>query len=386
MMKTTKHILLFFLSIFLVTTIISCSKKNDISDENDKQSENQEPASLVGAYYYPWYVNNNFHGNEYLRKHLDPIQTPELGKYSEKNPAVIKQHLEWCEYSGINLWVCSWWGPGDETDQTLKNHILNHPDLSNMKIALIYETVGRIPGLEDISNVEPDINYIIENYFDHPNYLKINEKPVLFLYLSRVLSQTGILEKTIKAMRETAKQAGLDLYIVGDQVFGQPPSSTDQIVLLDAITNYDVYGNLNAEMYATQEKVNKYFATLSGWRSMAHQEGVSFIPAISPGFNDRGVRSGHVPLSRKLSDKGSFGSLFEEMLDGALKITDPELKNLLMITSWNEWHEDTQIEPAALSSASSKDDSESTIDYTSGLEYEGYGTKYLDILKKTINK
>ena len=139
-------------------------------------------------------------------------------------------------------------------------------------------------------------------------------------------------------------------------------------------------------MYATRENVDKYYQAQANWRSMSHQVGTSFIPAASPGFNDKGVRDGHVPLSRKLSEKDEFGSLFKAMVEEALKITDSETGNLFMITSWNEWHEDTQIEPVAVAHATSKDNSNSGDEYTAGLEYEGYGMRYLDIVKKAVER
>lgn len=373
----------------------SCEISVEVSDGefSDEYSfvvkvENYEeiPPTTVGVYYYPWYGENNFHGGNYLREHLNPVQKPELGEYNDRNPDVIKQHIEWCKYAGIGLWVCSWWGPGRTTDVTLKENIMKHPDLGNLKIALFYETSGRMPDFNDVSNVESDINYMAETYFNHPNYFKIEGKPVLFIYLTRVLSKNGILKNTVDIMRNAAHKAGFEIYLVGDQVFGKTPSSTDQLALLDAVTNYDVYGSSGAKMYATQEKVDDYYQVQSGWRSLAHQVGTSFIPATSPGFNDRGVRDGHVPLSRKLSEDDEFGSLFKAMVNGALKITDPKTGNLFMITSWNEWHEDTQIEPVAAASPTSQDDSDSKQDYTSGLEYEGYGMRYLDILKEALGK
>lgn len=340
----------------------------------------------VGVYYYPWHGGSNFHGRKYLREHLVPVQTPELGEYNDRDSEVIAQHLEWCEYAGIGLWVSSWWGPGKMEDVTLKDYILKHPELGNMKIALFYETSGRMPDFTDLSNVRSDITYMAENYFDHPNYYTIDGRPVLFIYLTRVLSGRGVLEETMELMRDAAADAGFDLYVVGDQVFNQPPASTDQIALLDAITNYDVYGSSGAKMYATQSKVDNYYTAQEGWRVKARAVGTAFIPATSPGFNDTGVRDGHTPLSRKLTANDEFGSLFKAMVDKAVTLVDPASNNLFMVTSWNEWHEDTQIEPVAEAPATALDDSDSQQDYTYGMEYEGYGTRYLDILREALGK
>ncbi|MDX1315446.1 MAG: glycoside hydrolase family 99-like domain-containing protein [Eudoraea sp.] len=340
----------------------------------------------IGVYYYPWHGSGDFHGRNYLREHLVPVQAPELGEYNDRDHAVIAQHLDWSEYAGIDLWVSSWWGPEDLTDITLKDYILQHSDLDQMKIALFYETTARIPGFSDLSNVRSDIEYMAEHYFKHPNYYTIDGKPVLFIYLTRVLSSQGTLENTLEIMRDEAENAGLELYIVGDQVFGQPPSFTGHIALLDAVTNYDVYGSTGANMYATQGRVDSYYQAQEGWRDKAHEVGVSFIPATSPGFNDTGVRDGHIPLSRKLTENDEFGSLFQAMVNKAITLVDQGSYNLFMVTSWNEWHEDTQIEPVSLAPPTSTDDSGSQQDYTAGMEYEGYGKRYLDILKASVGK
>jgi hypothetical protein len=372
-----------------------CSLKVTVSDGDYtvdhsftvKVTQPEEPKPpLIGVYYYPWYGGNDFHGRQYLREHLVPVQLPELGEYNDRDQQIIGKHLEWSEYAGIGLWVSSWWGPGKMTDVTLKDYILKHSDLNDMKIALFYETSNRIPDFTDTKNVVSDIKYMAETYFAHPNYYKINDKPVLFIYLTRVLSRNGILDEVTDMMRDAATEAGFEIFLVGDQVFGQPPSSADQMALLDAVTNYDVYGSSGGKMYATQEKVDNYYQAQAGWRSMAHQVGTSFIPASAPGYNDTGVRDGHLPLSRKLSENDEFGSLFEAMVNEAVTLVDAETDNLFMITSWNEWHEDTQIEPVAVAAPTNKDDSGAEQKYTAGLEYEGYGLRYLDILRELVGK
>jgi hypothetical protein len=66
------------------------------------------------------------------------------------------------------------------------------------------------------------------------------------------------------------------------------------------------------------------------------------------------------------------------MLIKAKELVDHDAGSIMMITSFNEYHEDTQIEP--VSSVS-----ESTIwptNVTHGIEYVAYETLYLDLVKK----
>ena len=352
--------------------------------------------NMVGVYYYPWHGGNDFHGGNYLREHLVPAQLPMLGEYDDTESRVIEQHFKWSEYAGVNLWVSSWWGPNKTTDKTMRNHVMTNPNIKHIKIALFYETTSRLTDKtisdekwNDVSNVASDIQYMATYYWNHPNYYKINGRPVLFIYLTRAMESRGILEETVKIMREQASLAGFDIYIVGDHVFGNPPSTAGKMSLLDAVTNYDVYGSSGGRnvLYATQKGVDDYYAKQAQWKRVAEQAGVKFIPAASAGYNDCGVRPEalHQPLSRKLSADDEFGSLFKANLEGAQQLTDPEIGSLFMVNSWNEWHEDTQIEPVETASPTSIDVSGNG-KYTWGLEYEGYGTKYLDILRESVKK
>jgi hypothetical protein len=67
--------------------------------------------------------------------------------------------------------------------------------------------------------------------------------------LTRALLSMGALEQNMDLVRNAATTAGFDLWFVGDHVFNRPPSSTDQIALLDAITHYAVDDSDTQEGY-----------------------------------------------------------------------------------------------------------------------------------------
>jgi len=339
----------------------------------------------VGVHYYPWY-SGDFHGGHYLRDRLLPTQLPVLGEYNDRESSTISAHLDWSRSTGIDFWSASWWGPDSGEDFTLRTHIFPHPELGDFKIAIHYETVGRTNEFSDYSNIGPDFSYLAEHYFGHPNYFKIDGKPVVIVYLTRVMSSLGTLQSSLNAMREAANAAGYGLYIMGDQVFGYAPPYPGNIALLDGIMNYDVYGSMSARAYAGQSAIDAYYATQAQWKALADSVGTDYAPAVTPGFNDKAVREGNSPVSRQLTADDEFGSLFRAMLRGAKQLTDPDIGHMILVTSWNEWHEDTQIEPVCPADPTSQDDSASGMDLTVGLAYEGYATRYLDILHEETSQ
>ena len=360
-----------------------------ISNENDGNNNKNDYTSntdyLVGAYYYPWHGENFHNGDGYLRQDLIPPQQPTLGEYNDSNPQVIAQHMKWFRQANIGLLVTSWWGPNKTEDKNTKNVIMEHDDIGNLKIALHYETTGRIKDNSDMSVPRSDMQYMCENYFDHPNYYKINGRPVLFVYVTRVLHREGVLEEALLTMRSEASKCGHNLYLIGDQVFQSAPDPDDIFVpfwYFDAVTNYDVYGSSGRpEGYAGKEAVDKYYSEQEKWRDQAFKENCRYIPPVSPGYNDRSVRleNDHPPLSRRMTSESEEGSLFWYQLKRALQLVDPLVDNMILVNSFNEWHEDTQIEPAVSIGSAAAAATEPEL-LTGGLEYVGYGELYLDIL------
>lgn len=377
-----------------ISSLLNFDQTQVLNQKVSKQKNNK--GAMVGVYYYPWY-GSDFHGGKYVREKLLPRQFPSLGEYNDKQCEVIAQHLVWSRTSNIKLWATSWWGPNKRTDKTLRDNILTNPLLGDMKIAIHYETPGRTKfnstsdKFTSLHNVGPDFSYMAENYFDHPNYYRINNKPVVVIYLSRSLAKFGMLQNATEIMRSSAAQQGHDIYIIGDYNFGTLKDFKKAgMEYLDAVTNFDAYGSMRATGYVGKERLNDFYKEQEQWQKAAQQLSVGFVPAVTPGYNDKAVRDGNSPLSRKIEADAEYGSLFQNMLENAIDTVDKNADNLILINSFNEWHEDTQIEPmrvarpTALNSGAFEilsSPNSTAIDYTEGLLYEGYGTRYLDILR-----
>ena len=313
---------------------------------------------------------------------------PAAGAKSSRDANVIAAHIDQSHLGNISMWSMSWWGPNGYEDRTIRQNILTHPRASELKYTVHYESVGRFGNdfaNPNFNNFLPDFRYLAQNIWSDPNYMRIDGRPVVIMYLTREYFKSESSWEVLSDVREAIEQEfGYDPYIIGDDFFGSGAVNQARAAQFDAITNFDVYGTVFSSGLATQSRVNALANINSNAKQAAASAGVGFVPTASPGYNDRAVPGrNNTPTPRYLGELGptAEGSLWEAVLeDAVLPHTDPSVNELFMINSFNEWHEDTQIEASIVSSRTNTDDSAAGNQYTAGRFYEGYGTLYLDML------
>lgn len=357
------------------------------------QHMNEEPLQTsaqpyVGVYYYPWYKGLGPEWKQAMRLLLEAPQEPKSGLYDSRDPEVIAEHIEQSLRGGVSFWAMSWWGPGSFTDLVYKDNVLAHPDASKLKYAILYESTGRFGRFQNPNYRSwiSDLKYLKNTYFDDPRYLKINGRPVIFVYLSRVYFRNQGHE-ALNQMRDMFPE----VYLVGDDVFqveGAGDYNAEWAKNFDAITVYDVYGQSIKPLGGTHKAVEFLAKNYQQARQAANSVGTAFMPAIAPGYNDTAVRKGHPGRARYFTDteNSKEGDIFRKMIRrAALPNMDPSANNIIMVTSFNEWYEDSQIEATAgTAPPSSTDTSQSGTYYTGGQNYIDYGCLYLDILKEEV--
>jgi len=377
------------------------------------------PQSIsIGVYYYAWYETpQNWRG--YLREKLQHPQKPWLGEYNNvHSQTVIDQHLKWAHQYNISHVICSWWGRESSTDYALKHHLTRAARLNNLTFALLLESKGIF---RDFIHTDPhtgattiwfddnkaehilleEIYYMEETYFHHPNYLLVDGKRVVYLYLTRIYR--GAYEHAFAQVREILYlQFGIELYLVGDEVWWNTPNA-DRIRPWNAITAYNMHGPAQYAGYPNDTHfLDHVEAMYTKYQALAKSHGVALIPGIAPAFNDRGTRlqDNHYAIphetSADLADSGQYTTLWEG-LHMAARVLEQGSRHLLktatatatvvpsstiMITSWNEWHEDTSIEPTVECVSPSKD----PVLYTQGYTYRAYGFELLKVVQKFVHE
>ncbi|ESO01880.1 hypothetical protein HELRODRAFT_132254, partial [Helobdella robusta] len=316
------------------------------------------------VFYYAWYGNPVVNG-KYLHwnhrilpkwnaanvslfnvRHQPPDDIgstffPKLGLYSSKAVDIINNHMKQIRNANIGVLALSWYPPGTHDDEgedmdDLVTNILDHAQLFQLKVCFHIEPFkGR-----DEKTMRKNIKYIIDKYGSHPAFYRMLHKksgqhlPIFYVYDSYLID--------VKQWKR----------LLHPRYGG---NSTDNISVRG--TQYDaIFIGLIVErnhLYSLRDGgfdgYYTYFgsdgfsfgSSLSNWMFLAGQQSelqMFFIPSVAPGYNDEKVR----PWNNINTKSRLDGKYYENAFSNAYK----SLAEVVSITSFNEWHEGTQIEEA----------------------------------------
>lgn len=306
---------------------------------------------LVGAHYYPWYEMHAGHQNWTDRTVAEPV----LGEYASDDRAVVDRHLKWCLEHGVNWLSTSWWGPDSGSDRALRGTVLEAERFADVQFSILYETVGRLEAYDyDLDReaarerLRSDFAYLAETYFDRENYLRFDGRPVVYFYVSNTLS--GDVAGAFEAATEPLAD---DPYVLAGVPFGTAPGTYPIAEVADGITSYNPY--------SAREDIEDVFHDRYGEGNKTMHLGAEaadadFLPVVIPGFNDTGLPS-------HIREDNPVLPATPERYERVCEQVAPHLAEApaVLVTSFNEWYENTQIEPS-----------------------EEYGTAYLDLTAEKL--
>jgi glycoprotein endo-alpha-1,2-mannosidase len=287
-------------------------------------------ARQVLAFYYGWYGNPQVSGRWVHWEQVDPERQqiansthyPLLGAYDSHDPQVMRQHCQWAREAGLDGFIVSWWGQGDFYERSLPR-LLDTAHQHHLHITIYYEVVPT-PG--DPESVVQDWLYLLRQYSAHPAWLKVEGKPVIFVY-GRALGQLRLPQwaMVLEQVREKHK-AGI--CAIADQL------SRTAARIFDGIHTYNICGELEGKpLEEVQAEVERIYREPL---QVASQFGRIACATIIPGYDDKKIRKPGIRTERR------DGELYKRQWAAVLALNP----DWVLITSFNEWHEGSEIEPS----------------------------------------
>jgi hypothetical protein len=263
----------------------------------------QSQPGIVSAFYYPWFGSPQDGGYEHWAQngHYPPEDIasnyyPAYGPYSSSNAAVITTQLNEVASAGINELAVSWWGRGSNEDQVLPEVIAG----------------AQGTGVEIAVHIEPYHGRTVASVLTDAAYLRSLGIRTIYVYQAFA----DVAPADWAAANDTMRSEGLttfaDTGLVGQGAAGH----------FSGVYTYDTV------TYNARE--------LGRYCGEAHAVGLICAPSVGPGYDARRATGDpHVKPRRK-------GATYDDMWHAALSAG----ADRVTITSFNEWQEGTQIEPA----------------------------------------
>lgn len=300
---------------------------------------------------------------------------PLWGYINEADPNVMAMEIDAATEHGVNVFIFDWyWYDGRPfMETTLDNGFLKAKNVDKMKFYLMWANHywGEVvdtrltryikdnnaiwEGKVDRQEFEKLCKRNIEKYFKHPQYYKIDGKPVFMIYdIPELIAGLGGYEQTIDALKwfekETKKAGfpGLDLQItmwsinlnhsgVDGSKTREPDKDFVKKLGFTSSTHYQFahFTNVDRDYMEIMEDVKKE------WDKIDKTYDMLYYPHISVGW-DNSPRMVKSPMVKNNTPEN-----FEKALREAKAYVDahPKQAPLITINSWNEWTETSYLQP-----------------------------------------
>jgi hypothetical protein len=288
----------------------------------------------VLAFYYGWYGNPEISKRWVHWKNVDPVKKhigesthfPVLGAYDSHDPRIVDTHCRQAKEAGLTGFIASWWRQGDFHDEGMPL-MLDTAHKYGLKITVYYEAVPP-RGSPTVEGALGDLAYITKKYGTHPAWLRAGGKPVVFVY-GRALNDLKLPGWQQVVSDFSAKFPGGAAFI-GDRISAEAAS------VFDGIHTYNPTGLTKGK---SAEEIRAWAAsTFPEWIKTAGPNRIACVTII-PGYDDSCQPSRKPP--RPISERHG-GETYRVMWEEAIA-ANPDW---VLITSWNEWHEGSEIEPS----------------------------------------
>ncbi|MEX8519835.1 MAG: glycoside hydrolase family 99-like domain-containing protein [Leptothrix sp. (in: b-proteobacteria)] len=310
----------------------------------------------IGVYYFPGWQSQSRYWKD-IQGQPDsrspnrawPEREPLLGYYAEEDPKVAEQHINWASQYGITFFAYDWYWNGKAT---YLNHAIDNflkaPNNNKLKFSMLWANHGDVPRSQ--TEFDAMVDFWVINYLKHPQFYKIDGRPVIFVYSAAQLDQNArkfgaTASELLKKANLAAQKHGLPgLFFVATTNL----KPNDKLELQLSQLGFSAYSGWNYVAAQDQRQSADYDSMvktyLDFYSAAADTSGVlPYIVPASPGWDSRPWEAGNAYFRLNSSPEK-----FQQMLTGARNILGRgkrSIMNIVMIEAWNEFGEGAYIEP-----------------------------------------
>ncbi len=243
---------------------------------------------------------------------------PARGPYSSRDPAVLASQMQELRSARVGVIAVSWWGQGTWDDQSLDSLFAAAND-AGVRIAFHLEPYQG----QTAASIVADIHYLLGRFGTSPALFltsratagsaSLDPRAVFYLFGSSKLPPAD-LKAAIQGLRGTPDDSIIMVH--------SPKASSATRVGADGVYTYDAMASPDA---------------FAGYAADCTAAKLICSPSVAAGFDNRhAVATGQIVVDRQ------NGARYDAMWQAAVAARP----TWVSVTSFNEWHESTQIEPA----------------------------------------
>lgn len=274
----------------------------------------QEPRQ-VWAYYFGWWTGDSWNDGR--------LTDRPANLYDSRDGGAVARHIDEARSAGVDAFIMSWYGTGNWVNDVF-NSLLDQSAGRGFRAAVSVDMGAEF--FTSTGEVVNGLSYIINDRANHPAYLRYNGKPVIYFW-----NQGRFSNSEWRSIRDQVDPGHNTIWVAEG-------TNTAVLSVFDGLYLFNTAWAGNPGAVAAQ------------WRNrVAAAGGTFYTPTVLPGWDESALAAGRPnPTSPRARNGGQF---LRNSWNGAANSG----ANVILIVSWNEYFENSHIEPSQVYGTQSLD-------------------------------